>query len=232
MSNSLRMVSGADLDSRALNAARLQVWPEEENSADCIASVLRLESHHSAAFVEDGRVAAFVDGFLTHSGEGVPRWEVDLLGTLAGYRGQGLARRLIEDNLRAGWQRGAAFSRALIQLENHASQRAFAACGFAPAEGVVRLWVCSRPLDEPAPLPPGQHLVPVETFNYRGVWLEGELSAQGLRAARAWLPQGGGQICGVLVPREREDLHQAAQNEGYAWVNDYQWWLLSRLEKG
>jgi hypothetical protein len=208
----------------ALLNAKKQVWPHENCDPDFISSAVNSASHHSAVILESGLVAAFVDGFLTHSKEGKPRWEVDLLGTLPQYRGQGLARRLIEDNLRAGWQRGAVFARALIQVSNTASQRAFTNCGFSQTEQALRLWVCAHPVHNQARLPENQCLIPVETFNYQGVWLEGELDLDGLRAARAWLPHRERQICGVLIPSEREDLLAAASAEDYLEVGEYQWW--------
>ena len=223
--NSFQFQSADRINISKLIEAKQAVWPQENCDPQNIAQTLNSPHHHTAVWMEDGRVAAFVDGFLTADLQGQPRWEVDLLGTRPEYRGRGLARALIEDSLVAGFQRGARFARALIQVENAASQRAFAACGFCQTPATWRLWVCADPLREEVNLPRGQALVAVQTINYQGVWLEGELSKEGLLSARAWLSGRQGQICGVLIPIQRADLHAAAQSAGYELVDDYHWWL-------
>lgn len=200
------------------------------------ARALRRDDHAAFVAERDGRVAGFCDGFVTRSAEGESRWEVDLVGVAPDSRGHGLARRLIAASVEAGRERGCAFARALIRLDNAASQRAFAAAGFA-VDPVLRLiYVCSQSAgaffdlakfvacDAPDERP--DWLIPVETLTYRGGWIEADPTWDRLSCAVAARATFDWDSVGVLVPAEQAGFFEVADGIDYEFVGTYQWWTL------
>jgi len=84
-------------------------------------------------------VAGFAIAFPTHSLAGV-RWEVDLLAVRPGWRGRGLATRLIRAACAHG-ARIAPVARAVVATDNRASLRAFQRAGFRQAAHPSHLFI-------------------------------------------------------------------------------------------
>jgi L-amino acid N-acyltransferase YncA len=170
-----------------------------------------------------------VDGFATLSGAGVLRWEVDLLAVHPGYRGQGLGARLVRANTAAGRDAGAACVRALVHVENVASQRTFARCAYRREDALCNLYVLpGAGLNLGVQLPPDAYLVPVNTFNYRGLWLEtgGFPSETGRRCYTSALLNGAWDLLGAVIPARQAERERLALAAGFTLVGQYQWWSL------
>ncbi|NPV67334.1 MAG: GNAT family N-acetyltransferase [Anaerolineae bacterium] len=211
-------------DAPALAAVHAACWPAEHIAVEHIARALALPNRVTLAAVSGGTLAGFVDGFLTTGADGRRRWEVDLLAVHPAARGRGLGRRLIAACTTAGTAFRPDCIRALIRVDNVASQRAFAAAGFAPQAPICRLLVNTAGDDRGHEPPPGAHLVPVVTLTYRGVWIEGALLAEAFAAASDMRARCGWDIAGCVIPLEGEALH-AAVEAGYTAVGDFAWWL-------
>jgi ribosomal protein S18 acetylase RimI-like enzyme len=69
-----------------------------------------------------GHVVAFVDAFLTLSAVGVRHWEVDLLAVHPDFQRRGFACQLIDIITSSGQDMGAVLTRALVHVDNQASQ--------------------------------------------------------------------------------------------------------------
>lgn len=212
-------------DAPALMHVHQLTWPDEPVSLGRVESVLADPDH--AVFVAEGEgsLVGFVDGFTTLSATGIPRWEVDLLAVQPAWRGLHLGQRLVQASQREGHSRGAALVRALIEVENLASQISFARCGFRREEAVLGLYVAAgEPSTQRQFPPPAGHLIPVNTINYEGLWLEEDFSGPSLAAARAASARGHLDLAGALVEQTTPEVQRALQQAGFSCRGRYQWW--------
>jgi len=101
------------------------------DAAQALAVMLRPEhAEYLACPASDPRQAVGFCSFLeTPTAQGL-RLEIDMLGVIAAYRGQGLATRLITQAASDARARGVRRFRALVAVDNRASQRAFERAGF------------------------------------------------------------------------------------------------------
>lgn len=212
-------------DAPALAAVHAACWPAERIPVEHLTRALALPDRVTLTAETDGTTIGFVDGFLTTGVDGRRRWEVDLLAVHPAARGRGVGRRLIAACAAAGIAFSPDCIRALIREDNIASQRAFAAAGFAPAPTLCRLLVNTTGSDLGHEPPPGVHLVPVVTLTYRGVWIEGALSAEAFAAASAMRARRGWDVAGCVIPLAQGEALRAAGEVGYTVVGDFAWWL-------
>lgn len=213
-------------DAPAIAAVHAQVWPAQTADPAQIGRALADSDHAAFVALAGPTVIGFVDGFLTRSGEGRLRWEVDLLAVRPDFQGRGIAARLVTACTEAGRQRGVSLARALIRVDNIPSRRTFARCGYAAEDSLCCLRVCAQGTESPVTPPAGLSLLPVNTFGYRGLWLEGRLTEAGFLAARAALTDGPGDIAGAVIPAARMAADQWAGATGFDLVGTYQWWSL------
>ncbi len=208
-------------DASAIALLKSLTWPDEDSDAAQIARSIREPGHATFVATSAGASVGFVDGFSTLSSAGVHRWDVDLLAVHPHYRGQGLGARLVRANTAAGCQRGATCVRSLIHVENVASQRTFARCAYQLDDTLCNLYVLPGASVKPgAQLPPDSHLIPVNTFNYRGLWLE-----TGGCGAGALL-NGDWDLLGAVIPAGQVENERLAKAAGLERVGQYQWWFL------
>lgn len=213
-------------DIPAMLEVKRATWPEEAANPARVADVLRDEGHATLVAVVDDRIAGFMDGFLTLSAEGVRRWEVDLLAVHPEHRNQGLASRLVAENTHTGFERGADVARALIRLDNAGSQHTFVRCGYICDENEHVLYVSSDAGRESGYLPSDVYLIPVSTLNYRGLWVEGVLSADSLRRAQRAQVEHGYDLVGAVIPISQREAVRSAVDAGFTLVGVYHWWTL------
>lgn len=208
-------------DAPALAQLIESVWPETTASNTHITHSLAAPDH--VAFVADdaGNLVGFVDSFVTVTPEGLRRCEVDLLAVHPERRGQRLGERLVQASTAAGRQKEAKFARGLIQVDNIASQRTFTRCGYTLDPTVRLLCISSEHTASPVALPPRAYFIPVQTCTYRGLWLEGDVSPEALRAAQTARLSGDWEIVGALVQANGD----ASPAPGYTAVDRYQWWM-------
>lgn len=194
---------------------------DDNPNADRIASVIRSTTRSTLVEVnEAGVLIGFVDAFMTVSADGVPRWEVDLLGVHPAYRGRGIAQRLINASVEIGRAQGAQHFRALIHMDNAASANAFQRVGFQSAPSTHELYISDQPADVPLTPSDKAHLIPVCTLTYSGIWIENDQSPQSLLAARAIRARYDWFIAGALLPSG------IPTPEAFAHVGTYRWWTL------
>ena len=151
-------------------------------------------------------VLGFVSAFLTRSKSDQTRWEIDLLAVKSGHRGQGLGKRLIAACCQDGARHAVDRARALIRVENVASQAAFTTMGFRSSGQVHELlaWPPRRGVESSCP--EAITLLPVDTLTYRGLWIEGLESLapperrRALKAARAVAARESRHNTGTVLP--------------------------------
>lgn len=196
-----------------------EVWTDHNLNPERIARV-SLESDHTTVIEESsGEQIGFAHGFMTVAGDGVLRWEVDLLGVHPAHRGRGIAQRLIAASIETGRSMGAATTRALVRIDNEPSLAAFQCCGFMPDASVCNLYVSGENWHLPLAAPPDAHLIAVTTLTYSGVWVEGRLSFDALRCAQAVRTRYGWESAGVVIP---EGVF-AVETVGYELAGRYRW---------
>ena len=213
-------------DASAMVQVKKLTWPEEEIRLNQVKRVLDDPAHEVLVAEVQGRVAGFVDSFVTTAANGDLRWEVDLLAVHPDWRGRQLGQKMILACLKAGQERGAAFARALIQVENRASQISFERCGFQLVPKVLCLYVSpAKELFSTAAESDG-HLLAVNTINYSGLWLEEDASESSLIVANAACWQKKCDLVGTLVIQANLSDNEKMNELGFTKVGDYQWWTL------
>ena len=225
---SLQMRVSTAGDAEAIARVKDAIWPEEATAPDYIAQVIQQPDHDTILALDNEHIVGFVDSFITLGGAGQRRWEVDLLGVHPAYQGRGIGSQLMQATTTAGWQIGAEYARGLVAVANVSSQKAFARAGYTVEERPLNLWVSAINRDQlpvvSSQLPAASFLIPVITLNYRGIWLEGQLSAAALLAAQAICSRRGWDIAGALIPVVDTRLNKAAHKANYVFVNQYQFW--------
>lgn len=191
-------------------------------AADWVAEIVDDPRHNIWVADDAQEVVGFCDSFPTAAADGTPRWEIDLLAVDSQARGQGVGRALIGRAVQSGRQRVTALQRALVAIDNIASERCFEANGFR-AETRCDLWV-GPPASTlaPAPVPAGAHLIPVETLTYQGIWVERRFDSAALTSARQRALRDGRNTVGAVIPH---GLTHDAGAHGFAHIASYQWWI-------
>ena len=209
----------------AIASIQRAIWPTESSDESQIAAAIADADHRTTIALVEARIAGFVDGFKTHSASGQLRWEVDLLAVHPDYHSRKIGQQLIAESTQQARQLGAAVARGLVQVDNVPSQRAFQRCGYESDQTVYTLMVAdAKPSLVSASLK-NAHLVPVNTLNYRGLWLEGDLTPDTLAAAQAACARLECAVVGTLIPVNDQGRLNVAAKNGYSAVSHYQWWL-------
>ncbi len=206
------------VDAPAIMAVAREVWPEELLDVRAIGSLIGETSRSTVVAELDGRIVGFVDGFTSKSRAGSLRWEVDLLVVSPRAQGHGIGRALVRSSVEAGVRADASSARGLIRIDNIASERVFAACGFAPESGIGELWVGERLV--PSTDAVGMYVVPVRTFRYDGLWLEA-VNAAGLRGLRS---SDQVKVIGALISIDDREAIAAAGDAGLQPGGEFRFW--------
>ena len=229
--NAGRMDLAVVEDIQQIISIKQRVWPKEPARIGHIQSTLTHPQHAVVAARWNGNLVGFADGFITCSATGLRRWEVDLLAVHPEYQGRGLGTRLVEASLEAGARKGAQVARGLVRLDNLASQRVFARCGFFKIPPELALYVSTGSGDLRACEMGKGRLIDVQTFSYRGLWLEERLTESTLTAAAYACWSRNLDLAGALIPAVDVLAAKAAQRLGFSQVGVYQWWAKDLVER-
>lgn len=162
---------------------------------------------------QKSQIAGFVSCFPVRLSKKSWRWQIDLLAVHPGYRRQGIGRQLIKAAVQTDQAQKAMFCQALIETDNHASQRAFAAAGFQPTGPVCQLMMLKS--DQLPPFCRDFRPLLVETLTYQGLWLE-----PGPWHEPAIIPP----IVSTLIPLNPKTRFEEARAAGFNSVGSYQNW--------
>lgn len=212
----------------AIAQLKQAVWPEEAtpNQATVLAA-LQTATHKTFLAFVDEQPAGFVSCFTTHALSGDERWEIDLLAVHPDFRRRGIAGKLVETAVSTA-PPTTTYSRALIEVTNLGSQRSFARHGFQTTGTIYTLNISTDDPTAVTKCPPETYLVPVNTFNYCGLWIEGQLSLAALRAGQTMKTQQGLELVGTLIPEADLVNNKNAQHCRFDAVGRYQWWELAK----
>ncbi len=204
------------------------VWSNELIIPDQFQLCLNQPTHcvHMACVEDNSQIVGYISGFMTRTAQDQKRWEVDLLAVHPDYRGRGIAQALVRSSVQAGKGQGAAFSRALTQVDNYAVHSTFGRVGFTTGRVISELLV-SHGNRQPKSAPQSEaYLIPVETLTYRGVWVENDYSEAALQAGQIETSRCGCDVTGVVIPTENTVEIAAASRLGYETGGQYIWWKL------
>ncbi len=201
------------------------IWPSENATVEQIQVGLSAPDQLALIAWQADAAVGFAAAFPTMTATGQRRWELDLLGVHPAARGQRLGTQLIDAMLRQVPRQPGEPMRALIATSNIASQAAFRRAGFYLVPAELVLYSCELgPAGQTNPTTIPAHLIPVQTLNYSGYWLEAIADGAALSLA-ASLPSGlTAALVGALLPLDRPDLHTAARQAGYDHISNYHWW--------
>lgn len=204
---------------------KTDTWPQDEANAGLIRAAITHRDHQLLVAEIQGRIVGFVDGFMTHTFAGDPRWEVDLLAVSSAFRGHGIGKRLVEASTQVGRDRGAQLCRALIQIQNQASQQVFAHSHYVKSLTDVDIFVASTSLPEKPEETTG-HWPAVYTCNYQGIWIEEQFNTETLNFGRWLIGNKQVELAGALIPVNHQEGQNAAARSGYESVGQYGVWTL------
>ncbi len=208
-----------------ITAIKACIWSDDDHSQAQVLGALQQADH--AAFIavtDDNRVAGFVDSLATADIDGRIRWEIDLLAVHPDFQGQKIGQQLIAAATQAGRDAGIAHARALVQVENHASQGAFRHCGYVTDRQGYRLMISSDRQAGAVQAPNSAVLIPVVTMNYSGLWLEGAITPAYLEAGKIECTRRGLDLEGTLIRDTDSAPRSAADRAGYRFIEAFQWW--------
>ncbi len=217
----------------------------EDGSSALWVAASAVDSRHPAAERRPEEVIGFISTFLTLDASDRRRWEIDLVAVRQGSQGRGLGTRLIRQACELGESNEVSLTRALVRVENIASQRAFEKAGFT-SDGQVHRLVLWNPRRGDS-VSPGESrlkrsvptyggnvvLLPVDTLMYRGLWIEGLTSVSAeeqrlvVKTARASIAREHRDNTGALIPvREESYLATDLREEGGV-HGEYTWFIRS-----
>lgn len=167
-------------DAQAIHLILQETWGESL-LFDVFMEHISSSEHQTFVAVDAGEVIGFLSAFLVSTA--APRWEIDLIIVHPQSQGKGIGSSLIQEALTYGSNLGVCSAAASIRVDNYPSQRAFSKMGFT-TDAQVRSLFLLDPLacESTTNVPETVHLIPVNTFIYTGLWIEGfvesELSAK------------------------------------------------------
>ena len=175
-----------------------------------------------------GEVVGFIGSFLTRSAADANRFELDLMAVDESARGRGAATALISQSLSRAPLHDADLVRGLVRQDNYAMQRILQRAGLTQADSLYRLYVESVTATAArAGCSHAAHLVRVDTLTYRGIWLEGDLSAEAIASARQIAMDETRSRIGAVIPAKDTTTAALLRDCGLAVVGDYHWWTLN-----
>ena len=209
-------------DAQAI-ATVIQLSLGDDVKANHIQGVMSDNDHASFVALGDEQVIGFVDGFVTIAQDGTRRWELDLLGVHPDFRGLGAGQKLIETFTAAGKSYGATLARALVAVSNKPMHDAMTRTGYQRQAPEYQLLVSSANGKE-AQLPDNAHQIPVKTFTYRGIWLEGEITSQVIQYANTIRQNYNWDVIGAVIATNDQETLDIVYAAEFQLIGKFNWW--------
>lgn len=180
---------------------------------------------------KDEAFVGFASSFFTFDQDGSRRFELDLLAVTPAAQGRGVGGRLIEASLFAARESKSVLTRTLVRSDNGSMQRLCRRHGFTLLPGQYQLFVT---VPRPVVRQMRKHqtrLIPVETLNYSGIWLEGELSQEAIEEAHWTASQSDMSTIGAVIPSDAPPAVELLRLNAFEIVGEYGWWTInSRID--
>jgi len=179
-------------------------------------------------------IAGFVSAFLTTGKDGDRRWEVDLVAVKRASQGQHLGQKLVMKACQAATIHNVSVARAIVRVNNIASQKTFENAGFTTDWRIHKLLLWTPdPSDNPIAYARNVTLLLMDTLTYRGLWIEGltsegltiEEQRQAVKTARSMIARDGRLNTGALIPVDEEHLLATDLRETASVHGEYYWFV-------
>jgi len=222
----------ASTDIKGIAAVVYDVW-EQDILTDVCKSQIKDDTCALWVAADKDDIAGFVSAFLTTGKDGDRRCEVDLVAVRHASQGQRLGRRLITKTCQDARMHNASVARAIVRVDNIASQRTFENAGFTTDWAIHKLLLWTPSSDNPIDETDNVTLLPVDTLTYRGLWIEGltseELTTkeqrQAVRAARSIVAKDDRLNTGALIPIDEEHLLATDLRDEARVHGEYYWFI-------
>jgi len=207
-------------DAQAI-AEIIEIAFHEEANSGQIQRLIASKTHFSY-LAEIEKPLGFIDGFLTITQDGTKRLELDLLAVHPDFMGRGIGKQLIRSF--SEHIADADLIRTLVAVDNSPMHHAMMATGYQLIPQVHALYVSSEN-SEKAESPQEAHLIPVETFTYSGIWMEGKMSKEAIQSAQYQRGKRGFDVVGAVISNENKQAIAAVQQADFDYIKNYQWWF-------
>jgi N-acetylglutamate synthase-like GNAT family acetyltransferase len=212
-------------DTEAIKALKDTIWPSDSTSQEHIKTILNNPNLTTLVHETETKITGLATAFITTSQDNIKRWEIDLLAVHPNYQRQGIAKNLINHITKTGQKQNAQIARALIQIENVASQKTFKTCGYTKDNNTQMLYTSDTENTHTPHLTTNYHLIPVSTLNYNGVWIEGKLTPEAFTSAQALRTKHQWDIAGATIPHTDELTITIAEANHFTFISRFQWWI-------
>ena len=194
---------------------------------DRICRLLKAGRNYTLVALDAQRILAFADNFVTVPETGDQRLELDLLAVQPQAQGKGIGRRLIGESIQLAQALRLPLLRTLVRTENVFMRGLCSSSGFVESGERLELYIRSP---EPGSYVAGDSMeadfVPVETFAYSGIWIEGCLKQGGISRALRLAYSQQLQVVGGLARQSDRDAVQLLADNGFRLLGTYCWWAL------
>ena len=196
--------------------------------AERVKQLLTLSHNYVYVAVKSDIVVGFVENFLTVSHDYQIRLELDLLAVHPDARGQGIGKKLIEASIDLASQLNVVCIRALIATGNEVMQKACKRMTLTPSHNEFGLFVKSpQQVLYPIIETPNAHLIQVETLTYKGIWLEGDITASSLNNAHLIAIKKQCDILGAVVDKANNQTIDLLTERQFTHINEYRRWTIN-----
>lgn len=198
----------------------IQIAFHEETSLAQIQSCFQQQNHDTYIASNEGKIVGFIDGFVTIAIEGRKRLELDLLAVHPEYQGKGIGKKLITHFTNQANQ--VDLIRTLVAVGNHPMEKAISQSGYTALPDTYALYIGTGAVQNHAQSV-NAHILPVSTFTYSGVWLEGDVSLDTIYAALK-ARNNEDEIVGLVTPISDEARLQVLTSANFEFIKHYRWW--------
>ncbi len=193
-----------------------------------VKQLLTLSHNYVYVAVKSDVVVGFVENFLTVSQDKRIRLELDLLAVHPDTRGQGIGKKLINTSIDLAQGLGVFCLRALIATENGVMQKACKRLDLTPSHNEFGLYVKpTQKVLHPITETPNSHLIRVETLTYKGIWLEGDITASSLDNSHLIAKENQCDILGAVVDKVDTSIIDLLIKSQFTHIDDYHRWTLN-----
>lgn len=150
----------------------IDVW-NQNLLEDVFIKHINSEEHSIICAYMNKEIVGVVSSFLSISGAQERRWEVDLVVVKKKCQGLGIGARLVQETLKKAKEHSVEFARAVVRVDNIASQNIFRKSQFKTDNITysLQLWEPNQIEYKPMKIENITYL-PMDTLGYKGLWIE------------------------------------------------------------
>jgi hypothetical protein len=117
-----------------------------------------------------------------------------------------------------------------VAVDNNPMHRAISRCGYTRQDNVCGLFISHSQIKHSQidkAISETAHIMPIRTFTYSGVWLEGDISKEAVLAAKNTQTAENLMLTGVIHPLNNTAACDLLIESGFINIGHYQWWQIN-----